>query len=290
MNRIFGAVIKSTTASSRCGIYACSDAALGANQSNILGALAAKPLATTLLQRQQMRWFPAKVKYNLKGFGPNGKMLKICFCYSEHDLYAIPKTRSQEQYLYTKSRCLLREIKEKTKEEFETCDDLEFFNGTEWLPLTNEKDVASWKGGEKVLNIRVPSRWDEFIHEDDMKNSDYDDYDPRIIDGSYNMKDVIDTLILTCKLTDMTRSRVKPYHLQKSDKKEISTKQWIINEAEKDKLLRSILLREPGTLDHIVQCLHFDFRWKKLKDVDPKVDPSNVNQIQYGNISRSFMV
>lgn len=244
-----------------------------------------------LQQQQQIRWFVAKVKYNLKGFGPKGNMLKICFCYNEHDLYSLPKTPNHEQYQYTKSRCLLSEIKERTMDEFETCDDLEYYNGTEWLPLTNEKDIASWKGGMKVLHIRVPSRWDEFIHEDDYKNPFEDEMDdPRNIHGPYNMKQVVDALILTCKLSDMTRSKVRPYHMQLSNKKEISTKQWLLNEAENDQLLKSIILREAGTLDHIVQCLHFDFTWRKLKDVDPKVDPSNLNQVQYGSITRSFTV
>ena len=294
MNRIFSAVQKSATASSRRGIYARNSNVVmigGELQTSFPGGTHFVGMLRTMLlqQHQQVRWFPAKVKYNLKGFGPKGKMLKICFCYSEHDLFSKPKTPNHEQYQYTKSRCFLSEIKEKTKEEFETCDDLEYFNGTEWLPLTSDKDIASWKGGMKVLHIRVPSRWDEFIHEDDYKNP-YEDQmiDPKNIHGPYNMKQVVDALILTCKLTDTTRSKIKPYHMQQSNKKEISTKQWILNEAENDQLLQSIILREPGTLDHVVQCLHFDFTWRNLKDTDPKVDPSNLNQVQYGSITRSF--
>lgn len=290
MNRIFATVKRGTTASSCCGTYAF----MYARSNNIPTHALTRASRTTMLPlhlHQQNRWLAAKVKYNMKGFGPNGNMLKICFCYSEHDLYATPKTPNHEQYQYTKSRCFLSEIKEKTKEEFETCDDLEFFNGTEWQPLTKEKEIASFKGGEKVLNIRVPSRWDEFLHDYDTENPDDNEIvDPRNKDGSYKMNEVVRALILVCKLNDMTRSRVKPYHLQYSDQKEILTKQWVLDEAQNDALLRSILLRKPGTLDHIVECLHFDFTWRKLKDVDPKVNPSKENQVQYGNISRSYMM
>jgi hypothetical protein len=247
--------------------------------------------AKMMIQHQQIRWFPAKVKYSLKGLGPGGNMLKICFCYNDHDLYAKPKTKNHEQYQYVKSRCKLDEIKEKTKEEFETCKDLEYYDGEkeEWLPLTTTKDIASWKGGMKVLNIRVPSRWDDFIHENDIKGPDNDDDDDTVFRGPRDMKAAIEALILTCKLTDMTRSKVKPFHLQ-CGKKEISTKQWILNEAENDKLLRSIILQQPGTLDHVVQCLHLDIAWRKFKHIDPKADPSRQNEVQFGTISRSFSV
>jgi hypothetical protein len=297
MNRIFGSAIRSSTASSRFGIFACSKDALCELDLYTLNVPVVSPVPvlkslTTMrqLQHQQMRWFAAKVKYNLKGFGPNGYALKICFCYSEYDLYAKPKSRSQEQYLYTKSRCTLKEIKEHTKNEFETCDDLEYFTGTEWLPLTNVKDIESFKGGEKVLNIRVPSRWDEFIQVDGMNNERGVDLDePSNVPmhrSDCSMKLVVETLIMACKFTDMTRSRVRPYYLQQCDQKEISTKQWVLNVAAEDQFLRSILLQQPGTLDHLVQCLHFDFAWKKFKDAEPRINPSNDNQIQYGSISK----
>jgi hypothetical protein len=276
----------------------------------------------TLQRHQQIRHFVAKVKYSMKGFGPNGNMLKICFCYSDHDLFAKPKTTNHEKYQYFKSKPILSEIKERTREEFETSEDLEYFNGIEWLPLTNVKDIASWKGGEKVLNIRVPSRWDEFIHYNDIKSPSEDDVvDPNKLRGYYEMEAVIEALVLLCKSTDMTRSKIKPYHLQNVPKKpeikitdvtrskirntdmmqskmkpyhlqnvpktEISTKQWILNEAESDPLLQSVILRQPGTLDHIVQCLHYDVTWRKVLNDDPKVHPSNQNHIQIGSISRS---
>jgi hypothetical protein len=263
---------------------------------NDVNSIQAKYAHTILQQQQQqqIRFFVAKVKYSMKGFGPNGNALKICFCYNDHDLYAKPKTPNHEKYQYFKSQYKLSEIKEKTKEEFDTCENLEYFNGTEWTPLVNIKDLAPWKGGVKVLNIRVPSRWDDYIHERDIEGLDGNgDDDDAINDGEFNgsrdMKEVIEALVLTCKLTDTTRSKVKPYHLQ-CGKTEISTKQWILNEAENDKLLRTIILHRPGTLDHMVQCLHFDMTWRKVKDIDPKADPMYQNDVQFGNISRSFSV
>jgi hypothetical protein len=42
----------------------------------------------------------------------------------------------------------------------------------------------------------------------------------------------------------------------------ISTKQWIIEQAEKDDFLASLLLSRPGALRHLVQCVHWDRVWK----------------------------
>ena len=42
----------------------------------------------------------------------------------------------------------------------------------------------------------------------------------------------------------------------------ISTKQWIIEQTGKDDFLASLLMSRPGTLKHLVQCLHWDRVWK----------------------------
>lgn len=42
----------------------------------------------------------------------------------------------------------------------------------------------------------------------------------------------------------------------------ISTKEWIIQQAEKDDFLASLLLSRPGALRHLVQCVHWDRLWK----------------------------
>jgi hypothetical protein len=42
----------------------------------------------------------------------------------------------------------------------------------------------------------------------------------------------------------------------------ISTKQWIVKQAENDEFLASLLLSRPGALRHLVQCIHWDLARK----------------------------
>jgi hypothetical protein len=239
-------------------------------------------------QRQQIRCFPAYQKMSQKGFGPNGTMLKLNFCYNDFDLYAVPQTPNHEKYQYVKSSCDLEEIKAKTVEEFKTDKDLEFFDGEKWVPLTNVKDIREWKGGMIRLDIRVPSIYDD-VYEETVKAAKKKEDKSSAYHTDRSMKDVIRSLVLNCKLAGTVRSGIKPLYL-KTGKVEISTKEWILKEADKDPNLQSIILRQAGALDHLVQCVHYDIVWKRLKDEDPKVDPESRHELQLGHLTRSFVV
>jgi hypothetical protein len=230
----------------------------------------------------QRRWFAARVRYNLKGFGPDGVALKINFCRNDYDLYSAPRSIRQEQYQYVKSVFNLRQIKEKTREEFETDKDLEYYNGEEWLPLTNMDDIKPWKGGAYALDIRVPSQYDD-VYEYTIQSKDKMG---SIIEGRSMMK-IIRSLVLECQRTGVERSKVKRFHLSRGTTT-VPTRQWVMTAAESDALLRSVLLRRPGALDHIVKCLHLDFLWHKR--VNPKLVPGGNLEVHRGYLTRSFSV
>jgi hypothetical protein len=93
----------------------------------------------------------------------------------------------------------------------------------------------------------------------------------RVFERKYSPEKSIERMIrlLVKKLqeTGYVRSNIKMRILVgRSD--EISTKQWVILESmgkdNSSQFLRSIILSNAGALDHIVQCLHYDFIWKKI--------------------------
>ena len=60
-----------------------------------------------------------------------------------------------------------------------------------------------------------------------------------------------------------------------------STKEIVLDIASKDKLLQSKLLNKIGALDHIVECLHYDFVWNSSKDSTSDDDDDDITK-NYG--------
>jgi hypothetical protein len=167
--------------------------------------------------------------------------------------------------------------------------------------------ISKYKGGKEPLKVRVPEHYDDTEvgadeDEDDYRgggkgggkgsgryddddDDDYGGYNPEddddMDDDMYNqmgpgskmsvMEDTINELVDTLKTSGYERSDIKALTMKEtSTNKEISTKDWVLQQADKDPSVESVLLGHVGALDHIVQCLHYDMVWKPK--VESKVD------------------
>jgi hypothetical protein len=82
-----------------------------------------------------------------------------------------------------------------------------------------------------------------------------------------SLERVIRFLVNKLQITGYARSNIKMFTVVRNSD-EISTKQWVLLESMRHSntsLLRSALLGNAGALNHIVQCLHYDFLWKNVK-------------------------
>ena len=91
----------------------------------------------------------------------------------------------------------------------------------------------------------------------------------RLHDHHKSTKDNITLTIINSENDDTTTPDNEQNHedgdnasLDTDDMIIIPTKLWIIEEAERDEFLASLLLSRPGALRHLVQCVHWDRSWK----------------------------
>ena len=154
-------------------------------------------------------------------------------------------------------------------------DSLEYFKNNEWLELTS---VDQLKGGspKKPILIRNPKQYadggpdDEYDFDgveefaDDEQN--FLDDDMEKYDGSDDYDDDMDApppfhqsrmqltiLEIVEELLNEGSSLESGDTLKMSDGTTISTKEFVMKEAQDDKSLQDMLLSVPGALDHIAQ-------------------------------------
>ena len=107
--------------------------------------------------------------------------------------------------------------------------------------------------------------------DDDGMGDDDDMYNRMNAGGRMSiMEDTINELVELLKENGYVRSDIKALTMKEtSTNKEIPTKDWVLQAADKDPTVESVLLGHVGALDHIVQCLHYDMVWKaKATTVD----------------------
>ena len=223
------------------------------------------------------------------GGGGGGNSVKLQICHSDYDLDPDPEDYDDDdEMLYTKARFDMKDIKQKVEEVFDSSKDLQFYDGATWKPLRDLGNLSKYKGGREPLKVRVPEHYDDTKMDDEDEDygggGKYDDDDEDYgnmgpygrqgmpdDDDDYNlgtskvtiMEDTVNDLITTLKASGYERSDVKPLTMRSAEAGEISTKEWVLKQADEDPGIESVLLGHVGALDHIVQCLHYDMVWKR---------------------------
>jgi len=223
-------------------------------------------------QRRQIRPVVYRLADAPRFFGKNkkqggGKPLTLKMCYGPYDLEEEPEDYNSVKF--NKPPTSMKDIQSKLEEMAdpdELEEGLEFYSNGEWKKLT---DPSQLKG--QNIPIRVPSMYeevdesmvDDYGEDDDL---DYDGGDDLDYDGG-ELSSTIRELVKTLKSEGYTRS-TDQLELKSKDGGQISTKEWVLNQANGNGFFQGMLLSKVGGLDHIVQCLHFDFLWEQQKPED----------------------
>jgi hypothetical protein len=246
----------------------------------------------------------------------NDGMLRLQMCWTPYDLEAMEPDGDDgdldedgDEYMFVKAKFDLKDIKQKTKEMFESSKDLEYHDGEEWKPLTNIQDLSKYKGSTEPVPIRVPEVYDEdgYNYEDDededdnesynYKDDDDDNDDYRYAPKSHEarqMKSAIFALVARLQAQGYTRcpdqTPLTLFHAATNTK--LSTVTWILSQAiensansvatiEEDdgtldpETLEDLILGHVGALQHMAQCLDYDLVWQP-RTVD-KDDPDTID-------------
>ena len=109
-----------------------------------------------------------------------------------------------------------------------------------------------------------PNYLDDIIVDRNGKNSYHDQSE------EYKMNFLglsIKAMVLLLKHEGYVRSDIKQYVLVRRDNdvEEISTRNYILNRANEDSHLKSILLNHVDALQHMIEFIHYDFVWNKTR-------------------------
>lgn len=187
----------------------------------------------------------------------NSILLQLC--HSEVDLTLLP-----HDLFYTRAKFTLSDIQDKVREVFDTYYNMEYYENYTWKPLRTLYDIEQYKGGKIPCKIRIPDVYDDTPlpegYLDDV--TDVNDYEKQVYNTDTYIGTTIKELVDIIKLDGYQRSNMKQLTLQhKQDKIEINTKQWVLQYADNHPPIQSMILRNVGALDHIVEMIHYDFVW-----------------------------
>jgi hypothetical protein len=158
-------------------------------------------------------------------------------------------------------------IKQQAAEQFGSAASLQYYNGIgEWKLLLNvdSHDFQALLQSGRPIPVRVPEVYNEF---DDA--------------GTPQMERTITVLAANLVGAGFVRcSSNSIRHKTLTDNKIVMTKDWILQHAAAgDKELRDMLLSNTFALEHIAECLHFDFFWKDVVVETSSDDDSSSSSI-----------
>jgi hypothetical protein len=225
-------------------------------------------------------------------------------CWSNNDINTrLPNEMDEDPYW--KSKCTMSDILSTALKIFDTNKNLEYYTGQYWTSLSDLEDLQPYKGGAKPLCVRIPAYYDdleigggndytEHDHNVDFDNDELYEYPGFSPDGAGSdvsspqdeyrhvanppqgsLERVIRNLLETLQSHGYERSDIKAFTLRDANDQNISTKEWVMKEAEKDTVLTSIILGNAGALQHMVHCLHYDVLWNKKVETVRKTRRSN---------------
>jgi hypothetical protein len=152
--------------------------------------------------------------------------------------------------------------------------DLEYFMNGEWKPF---KDPAALKGKQGVP-IRNPDSYDDSSYDEPGGDGDDEEYDPSRYDDDGMDDDDLSGSPLAIQIREIIADLHKNEYIHnaatlqlKSKSGEVmSTKDYILKQSLTDVNLQEALVSKIGCLDHIVQCIHFQFLWNEADNKSKK--------------------
>ena len=202
-------------------------------------------------------------------------------CWTTDDIKQRPdkiENLEEAEELYQKVPGDVPAVLAKAYEVYDTVKDLEYYNGHYWTPIRKNQHLGDYLGGKRVLSVRIPEYFenyemvdsdDEFPEDEFEENEGSDLRNPgkrrrkSVLPGSQTaIERVIRDMADILQSGGYQRSPIKAFTLEDMHQQTIPTQKWVLQEAKKDTTLRSIVLSNPGALQHIVHCLHLDALWR----------------------------
>ena len=229
----------------------------------------AKPTSSTavtsgIMDTPPTRFFASKNKNKSKGGGGQsggGVTLAICWGDPEDEEF------ETDDLAKFKKMPSMGDIYRKFEDyAFSDEDSLEYYKGGEWHELNNPAEQLK-SGLKKPILIR-PSGLGEY-DEEEYDEEGYDEEDDlgfdtseynKFEDDAHGIKEKIYELVENLqenKTAILPTEEGGVSQLKMGDGTTMSTRKYVLNEAENDKQLQNLLLNKIGCLDHIVQVSYF---------------------------------
>ena len=235
---------------------------------------------------------------NIKYDNKVNNNIKLQICHNEYDTFVIEPDAS-DRLFYSMAKFTVQDIQDKLNEVYDDYDEkniIEYYDSetTTWKPLIHINDVLKYRGGKIPFKIRLPQFYDDTPLPDnyledivfDRRTTNMAYYDKT----TYQMSLIgtsIKAMILLMKYDGYERSDIKQYvlvHANNNNNKnnnnnnningnimnggngeEISTRDYILQRANNDPELQSILLNHVNALSHMIEFIHYDFVWNKIQ-------------------------
>ena len=166
-------------------------------------------------------------------------------------------------------------------------------NNNKWKKLTND-ELKKFNG--KIVKVRdkeIYSDEEEEDYSDDNysgydDDDEYDGYNPDEDDEDYDMpkkkdtkpppmRECIGKLIADMKFNGYERLDDGKTLQKASTGETISTKEYILKKASEEEELLSLLVDNIGALDHIIQCITWDYVWNNVENNKEEDDDEEEN-------------
>jgi hypothetical protein len=258
-------------------------------------------------QQQQQKRYVGKglphIRRQAKRYGYTNDDAKLQICHSDYDLLLDTELEDafhvdSEDMTFAKVKFNLSDIKQAVEEIYEDSRRLQYYDRAErkWHALTDLETLPMYRGGKRVLQVRVPEYYDDtpmvMRNEPYSDDDDYDlDFDPNDENEVFRPKtkkkglvaphhppdrvamyleDSIKSLVVQLKESGHVRAdgviygdqghRETMYAVRHS---ETQVKQWTrdyvltqVTTTTRYRLLARLFVAVPGALDHVVRGIH----------------------------------
>ena len=220
---------------------------------------------------------------NIKYDNKVSNSIKLQICHNEYDAFVIEPDKD-DRLFYTHAKFTVKDIQTKLNEVYDDYNEkniIEYYEADDatWKPLIHINDVLKYRGGKIPFKIRLPQYYDDtplptnyLNHVTDQNHSPADlNFIPRYNDQreAYQVNLIgisIKTMILVMKHEGYERSDIKQHVLvHPTHHGEILTRDYILRRAQEDPGLQSLLLNHVHALEHMIEFIHYDFVWKKVR-------------------------
>lgn len=199
--------------------------------------------------------------------------IKLQICHNEYDTFVI-EPEEADRLFYTIAKFTVESIQEKLNEAYEDYNEkniIEYYESEEstWKPLIHINDVLKYRGGKIPFKIRLPNYYDDSpLPPEYLQNLNAKKYGASVEAYQLSLIGIsVRAMILLMKHDGYERSDIKQHVLVNTNRgdEEILTRDYILNRANNDPDLQSILLNHINGLQHMIEFIHYDFVWNKIR-------------------------